>query len=96
MTNETVRSEFVNEKLEIVSRIDERVFENYPMMSLQGIINAKAENEQGMVNNLFKTRFSVLSVQPLNLYEVCQLVCNRCTKNFSFKDGNTKCATCQV
>lgn len=43
LTNESVRSEFVNEKVEIVSRIDERVFANYPLMSLQEVISANNE-----------------------------------------------------
>jgi hypothetical protein len=39
-----------------------------------------------IVENLYKTRFFVISVQPLNLYEICQLFCNNCIKNYSFKE----------
>lgn len=62
LTNESVRVEFVNEKLEIVSRVDEKLFEAYPIVSLQDISTANIGDQEGQVKNLFKTRFSVLSI----------------------------------
>ena len=38
--------------------------------------------------SLFRIQFSVLNVQPLNLFEVCQLYCNTCHQMFSFKTLN--------
>ena len=35
--------------------------------------------------SLFRCQFSVLSVQPLNLFESCQLYCSKCKTNVSFK-----------
>lgn len=35
--------------------------------------------------NTYRVQFSVLGVQPLNLFEVCQLYCHTCHKTFSFK-----------
>ena len=59
--------------------------------------------EQGMQQaflekNTYRVQFCVLGVQPLNLFEACQLYCSSCHKNFSFKTLQmmaTPTSTCQ-
>jgi hypothetical protein len=36
----------------------------------------------------YRVSFSVLGVQPINLYEACQLYCAKCVESFSYKTLN--------
>ena len=70
LTNESVRAEQVNEKLEVISRVTDKIFEEYPYLTLKEIMQGSLPNDP--MDNLYRTRFSVLSIAPLNLYETCQ------------------------
>lgn len=88
-----LRTEFVNEKPELLSRVQDKMFDSYPVTSLKSIFYAPndelKESHPDQIDNVFRVRFSVVTVQPMNLYEICQLFCPNCLKTVSFRDGTS-------
>jgi hypothetical protein len=80
----------VLEKPEIASYIQEQGYKSLQQVNLAYILFSSQEEQTQMgrsadVPGLFRVTFSVLGVQPLNLFEVCQLYCAVCRKAFSYK-----------
>lgn len=87
------------EKPEIVSNVG-TMYKNFTTVPLAEVLfstpddsvrfQSDGREEQGMQQaflekNTYRVQFCVLAVQPMNLFEVCQLYCSTCHKNFSFK-----------
>lgn len=93
-----LRTEFVNEKPELLSRVQDKMFESYPVTSLKQIVFSPADklkpSDPNQIENVFRTRFNVVTVQPMNLYEICQLFCPSCLKTVSFREGTAQCSDC--
>lgn len=66
----TTRGEYVNEKEETISRVD-RIYEDYPILSLSQVLKNEYKPVSDLVEGLYRTKFFVLAVQPMNLYEIC-------------------------
>ena len=92
-------NEQVLEKADVISNVG-TMYKNFLTVPLSEMLfsnpedtqrfDMRGEPEQGMnqaflEKNTYRVQFSVLGVQPLNLYEVCQLYCSNCHKTFSFK-----------
>mmetsp|Transcript_39538 Transcript_39538/g.51784 ORF Transcript_39538/g.51784 Transcript_39538/m.51784 type:complete len:124 (+) Transcript_39538:1475-1846(+) len=110
MFNQTV--EQVLEKPDTVSNVGTS-YKNFLTIPLAEVLFSNPDDsqrfqsdgreEQGMQQaflekNTYRVQFCVLGVQPMNLFEVCQLYCSACHKNFSFKTLQmmaTPTSTCQ-
>jgi len=59
------------------------IYEDVGASTTLGGGGAKEVHLDGVI--YYRVSFSVVGVQPLNLFEACQLYCAKCHKSFSYK-----------
>lgn len=96
----------VLEKPDMASNVG-TLFNKYEVKALADALFSAGEQQEApsfmgerIDKNLQRVHFSVVGVQPNNLFEICQLYCSKCQINFSFKtlqddSSSTMCHNCK-